>query len=107
MSNERQPEVVVIEATKDPTERIMMNAKDQNVNVNVIYATVDSETSDITYTYDEAGEVEVKAEDMFGLFVAGVVAVLNNTYYAATSCTKAGVITFAFPEAAETEESTM
>lgn len=89
MSNVRQPETVVIEATKSPKETVMIDAVDQNVATAVIYT-----TDGVDFTYDEDGEIEVKAEDMLNLFLKGVVAVKGTTYYKAVSCTAAGVIDF-------------
>lgn len=92
MSNVREPEIVTTENKKSPLEVEYINAADKNVATRVIYTADKS-----SYTYDEDGEIEVKAEDMFNLFVKGVIACYNGAYYAATSCTKAGVIAFAFP----------
>ena len=92
MSGIRQPEVVVTENTASTVEKLFINGDDKNVAATVIY------TSNKTkFTYDAAGKIEVPAEDMVGLFIKGVVCVYNNTYYKPTACTKAGVITFAFP----------
>ena len=92
MSGIRQPEVVITENTVDPAEKIFIDGDDKNVAVTVIYT-----ANGTKYTYDAAGKIEVKATDMFNLFVKGVVAVKSNVYYKPTSCTKAGVITFPFP----------
>ena len=88
----REPEVVRTEKTVDPAEKLFIDGNDKNVAATVIYT-----ANGTKYTYDAAGKMEVKAADMFNLFVKGVVAVKNNVYYKPTSCTKAGVITFPFP----------
>ena len=88
----REPEVVRTEKTIDPAEKIFIDGDDKNVAATVIYT-----ANGTKYTYDAAGKMEVKAADMFDLFVKGVVAVKNGVYYKPTSCTKAGVITFPFP----------
>ena len=92
MSYVREPEVVKTEKTIDPAEKIFIDGDDKNVAATVIYT-----ANGTKYTYDAAGKMEVKAADMFNLFVKGVVAVKNGVYYKPTSCTKAGVITFPFP----------
>lgn len=52
--------------------------------------------------YDAEFETEVPATDCMNLFLKGVVAQdADGAVYAATSCTKAGVITFAFPAASQ------
>lgn len=89
MSYVREPEVVRTEKTVDPAEKLFIDGDDKNVTVTVIY-TKDGET----FTYDAAGEKVVKTEDMFNLFIKGVVAVKNDVYYKPVSCTKAGVIVF-------------
>lgn len=92
MSGIRQPEVVITENTVDPAEKLFIDGDDKNIAATVIYT-----TNGTKYTYDAAGKIEVKATDMFNLFVKGVVAVKSDVYYKPTSCTKAGVITFPFP----------
>lgn len=73
-------------------EKIYIDAEDKNVAANIIY-TEDGET----FTYDAEGVNEVKAEDMFNLFVKGVLAVKDNVYYKPLSCTADGEIAFDFP----------
>lgn len=90
MSN-RQPEIVVTEKTIDPATKLFIDGDDKNVAVTVIY-TVDGST----FTYDKDGTKEISADDMFTLFVKGVVAIKNDTYYKPTSCTKNGNIVFPF-----------
>ena len=92
MSGIRQPEVVVTENTATPIKKVFIDGDDKNVAVTVIY-TADK----AKFTYDAAGKIEVPAADIFNLFIKGVVCVYNDSYYAPTACTKAGVITFAFP----------
>ena len=92
MSYFRQPDVVRTEKTVDPAEKIFIDGDNKNVAVTVIY------TKDgLAFTYDAAGKKNVAVEDLFALFINGVVAVKNDVYYKPTSCTKAGVITFPFP----------
>ena len=92
MSGIRQPEVVVTEKTADPAKKLFSSGDNKNVAATVIYT-----TNGTKFTYDAAGKVAVNVEDMFGLFIGGVVAVKSNVYYKPTSCTKAGVIAFPFP----------
>ena len=89
--NNREVEVNTIENKVVPTTKIFDDAKDVNVAATIIYTTDGS-----TFTYDKEGNVAVPAEDMFDLFVKGVLAVKSDVYYKPTSCTVAGVITFAF-----------
>lgn len=44
--------------------------------------------------YDEAKTIPVPAEDCLNLFIKGVVAVKEGTYYKPVSCTTEGVIDF-------------
>ena len=92
MSGIRQPEVVITENTIDPAEKLFIDGNDKNVAATVIYT-----ANGTKYTYDAAGKMEVKAADMFNLFVKGVVVVKESVYYKPTSCTEAGVIAFPFP----------
>lgn len=92
MSYVREPKVVRTEKTVDPAEKLFIDGDDKNVAVTVIY------TKDgAAFTYDKEGKKNVAVEDLFALFINGVVAVKNDVYYKPTSCTKAGVITFPFP----------
>lgn len=84
--------ITTIESKKPVREKIMIDAEDKDVAVTVIY-TEDGEA----FTYDAAGEVAVEANDLFNLFVKGVVAVKDSVYYRPKSCTKEGVIIFDFP----------
>lgn len=90
MSN-RQPEIVVTEKTVDPAIKLFIDGDDKNVAVTVIYTEDGS-----TFSYDKDGEKVVSADDMFGLFVKGVVAIKDDVYYKPTSCTKDGTIVFPF-----------
>ena len=68
---------------------LFQDARDKNVATRVLYA--DSENN---LFYDEACTQAVPIEDRFNLFVKGVVAFKDGTYYAAKSCTEAGVLNF-------------
>ena len=68
---------------------LFQDARDKNVATRVLYA--DSENN---LFYDEACTQSVPIEDGFNLFVKGVVAFKDGTYYAAKSCTEAGVLNF-------------
>ena len=92
MSGIRQPEVVVTEKAVDPAKKLFISGDNKNVAATVIYT-----TNGTKFFYDAAGKVAVNAEDMFDLFIEGVVAVKAGVYYKPTSCTEAGVITFPFP----------
>ena len=73
-------------------KKFMIDADDKNVAVRVIY-TADG----TTFTYDKEATEEIPSEEMFNLFIKGVVCVKADVYYKPTSCTEAGVITFPFP----------
>lgn len=68
---------------------LFQDARDKNVAVRVIYA---DSSNDLFY--DEAFEKAVPNEDGLNLFVKGVVAFKDGVYYAAKSCTEAGVLNF-------------
>ena len=68
---------------------LFQDARDKNVATRVLYA--DSENN---LFYDEAYTQAVPIEDGLNLFVKGVVAFKDGTYYAAKSCTEAGVLNF-------------
>lgn len=68
---------------------LFQDARDKNVATRVLYA-----DSDNSLFYDEACTQAVPIEDGFNLFVKGVVAFKDGTYYAAKSCTEAGVLNF-------------
>lgn len=72
-------------------DRIYNDAVDKNVSCVVVYA----KTNGSIY-YDAETKNAVPAEDCLNLFLKGVVAVKAGTYYAAKSCTSAGVIDFGF-----------
>lgn len=72
-------------------KEIYNDACDKNVAVRVVYA-----NSANKIFYDEAFAKEVPAADALNLFLKGVVALKGTTYYAAVSCTAAGVINFGF-----------
>lgn len=72
-------------------DRVYQDAKDKNVATVLVYA-----NSANKVFYDAAFKTEVPADDCLELFLKGVVALKGTTYYAAKSCTKAGVIDFGF-----------
>lgn len=93
MAGIRQPEIVVTENKVDPTVRVMDDAIDKNVAAIIIYT-----TNGTKFYYDAAKKEEVDfAADGKNLFLKGVVADKAGVLAKATSCTAAGVITFAFP----------
>ena len=73
-------------------DRIFQDAVDKNVATVVIYADASKDLF-----YDEAGTAAVPATDCLNLFAKGVVCKYLGTYYAAKSCTDAGVIDFGLP----------
>lgn len=73
-------------------KEIYNDACDKNVAVRVVYANADGEIF-----YDEDCTKEVPAAEALNLFLKGVVALNDEVYYAAVSCTAAGVIDFSFP----------
>lgn len=75
-------------------KKIFNDACDKNVSVRVVYV---DEAGDLFY--DEECTVEVPAEDCLNLFVKGVVAIKDDVYYTAVSCTDEGVIDFNIPSA--------
>ncbi len=74
-------------------DRRYIDANDKYVGKYVVYANAENKLF-----YDAAFTDAVDAEDMFHLFVVGVVAHKGGVFYAPTSCTEAGVITFPFPQ---------
>lgn len=78
--------------------KIFNDANDVPVAAYIVYANTNN-----NLFYDAACTEgnEVDADDCLNLFFKGVVCVKDDVYYAATSCTNEGVITFAFPAAAE------
>lgn len=70
-------------------DKIFMDAKDKNVAKIVVYADAEG-----NLFYDAEKSVEVPSEDCIDLFMKGVVALMDGTYYQAVSCTDAGVIDF-------------
>lgn len=92
MHSEREPEIVRTEKYVNPADKRPIESDNVNIAVTVIYTEDGS-----SFTYDKAGNIEVNTEDMFSLFINGVVAVKDNVYYQAVSCTESGVISFAFP----------
>lgn len=72
-------------------KKIYNDACDKNVAVTVIYS------NGTKFYGDPEMTEEIPAEEMLNLFVKGVVAVKDGTYFAAKSCTAEGVIDFGFP----------
>lgn len=72
-------------------DRIYNDAEDKNVATIIVYA---NETGNLFY--DKTFTKEVPTTDMVNLFLKGVVAEKDGTYYTAVSCTKNGVISFGF-----------
>ena len=72
--------------------RVYDDAKDKNVATVVVYADASN-----NLFYDVEGTKAVPATDCLDLFFKGVIALKGTTYYAAKSCTAAGVIDFGFP----------
>lgn len=82
---------IEIEKSVKPTnivERVYLDADDKNVGKNIVYI-----GSDGVY-YDADLTKKIAAEDVFHIFVAGVLGVEAGVYYTAKSCTKEGTITF-------------
>lgn len=92
MSNVREPEVTRTENKPSSIRRVYQNAKDADVAVVVLYANASK-----ALFYDPEFKVPVPKADGLDLFIQGVVAVKGNVYYAPTSCTADGTITFPFP----------
>ena len=75
-------------------DRIYQDAVDKNVAKVVVYA---NESKALFYDAAFTEEKAVPADDCLNLFFKGVVALFDGSYYAAKSCTDAGVIDFGFP----------
>lgn len=75
--------------------KIFNDAKDKNVAVTVVYA---GSNNKVYATPEEAtakkAGTEIEGAAALDLFLKGVVALKAGTYYAAVSCTDAGVISF-------------
>lgn len=76
-------------------KKVYFDANEKNVAKVIVYA---NSSNKLFYTEALTGDkaVAVPAEDCLNLFLKGVVAVKGGTYYAAKSCTTAGVIDFGF-----------
>lgn len=72
--------------------RVYDDAIDKNVAKVVVFA-----NSGKALFYDAEFTQPVEATECLNLFMKGVVALYNGTYYAAVSCSDAGVIEFGFP----------
>lgn len=75
-------------------DRIFQDAVDKNVSTVVVYA---NQSKALFYDAAFTETKAVPADDCLNLFFKGVVALFDGTYYAAKSCTDAGVIDFGFP----------
>lgn len=75
-------------------DRVYQDAEDKNVATVVVYA---NESKALFYDEEFTEEKAVPADACLNLFFKGVVALFDGTYYAAKSCTDAGVIDFGFP----------
>ena len=73
-------------------DRIFQDAKDKNVAAVLIYADTNKDLF-----YDAAFTEAVEAADCLELFSKNVFCLYSGTYYAAKSCTSAGVIDFGLP----------
>ena len=75
-------------------DRFYQDAEDKNVAAIKVYANAEKALFyDAAFTEAKA----VPADDCLNLFVKGVVALYDGAWYAAKSCTTAGVIDFGFP----------
>lgn len=75
-------------------DRFYNDAVDKNVAAVKVYANADKALFyDAEFTESKA----VPAADCLNLFAKGVLALYNGAWYAAKSCTTAGVIDFGFP----------
>lgn len=74
--------------------KIFNDANDVPVAAYIVYADANG---DLFYDAACTEGNKVDADDCLNLFFKGVVCVKDDVYYAATSCTDKGVITFAFP----------
>lgn len=75
-------------------DRFYQDAVDKNVAAVKVYA---NESKALFYDAEFTEAKAVPAEDCLNLFVKGVVALYDGTWYAAKSCTEEGVIDFGFP----------
>lgn len=75
-------------------DRFYQDAVDKNVAAVKVYA---NESKALFYDSAFTAAKAVPAEDCLNLFVKGVVALYNGSWYSAKSCTEAGVIDFGFP----------
>lgn len=75
-------------------DRFYQDAVDKNVAAVKVYA--DSNKA-LFYDAEFTEEKAVPAEDALNLFVKGVVALYDGSWYAAKSCSEEGVIDFGFP----------
>lgn len=76
-------------------DRFYDDAVDKNVAAVKVYA--DSNKA-LFYDAEFTEAKAVPAEDCLNLFVKGVLALYDGSWYAAKSCTEAGVIDFGFPQ---------
>lgn len=76
-------------------DRFYQDAVDKNVAAVKVYA---NSNKALFYDAEFTEAKAVPAEDCLNLFVKGVVALYDGSWYAAKSCTEAGVIDFGFPQ---------
>lgn len=75
--------------------KVYYDANEKYVATTVVYANSSNKLF-YTSTLTGATAVEVPATDCLNLFLKGVVAYKGGKYYAAKTCTDAGVIDFGF-----------
>lgn len=75
-------------------DRFYDDAVDKNVAAIKVYA---NESKALFYDAEFTAAKAVPATDCLNLFVKGVLALYDGTWYAAKSCTTEGVIDFGFP----------
>lgn len=92
MSNGREVEITVTENKPSPARKILKSSGDVNVATIVLYANASK-----ALFYDPEFKNAVPKADGLYLFTQGVVAMKGDVYYAPTSCTADGTITFPFP----------
>ena len=76
-------------------DKIMNDAKDEHVAVNVIYA---DSSNNLFYDELHTASKAVSATDCLELFVKGVICKKGTSYYAAVSCSADGTIDFGLGE---------
>lgn len=74
-------------------EKIYESADDLHVRACIVFA---DNSNKIYYDEDHTASNEVPADDCLNLFMKGVIAKKGDKYFAAKTCTTAGVIDFGF-----------